>query len=46
MSDDVRRLSDELAHVPKRLAHDPDVRFFMQKNPRWAEGDESGCGPR
>ena len=40
---DAVRLSEELAQVPKRLAHDPDVRFFMQKNPRWAEGDELCC---
>lgn len=40
---DAVRLADALAHVPKRLEADPDVRFFMQKNPRWAEGDELCC---
>jgi len=34
------RLSAELADVPKRLLDDPDVKFFLAKNPRWAEGDE------
>jgi len=40
---DAVRLSDSLAHVPKRLEDDPDVHFFLQKNPRWAEGDELCC---
>ena len=40
---DAVRLSEELAHVPKRLETDPDVQFFLQKNPRWAEGDELCC---
>jgi hypothetical protein len=40
---DAVRLADSLAHVPKRLEADPDVRFFLQKNPRWAEGDELCC---
>lgn len=40
---DAVRLAEELAHVPKRLEHDPDVAFFLQKNPRWAEGDELCC---
>lgn len=37
------RLADDLADVPKRLLNDPDVKFFLQKNPRWAEGDELCC---
>lgn len=37
------RLAESLAHVPKRLESDDDVRFFLQKNPRWAEGDELCC---
>jgi len=37
------RLADGLADVPKRLHDDPDVRFFLEKNPRWAEGDELCC---
>lgn len=40
---DAVRLSEELAHVPRRLEADPDVSFFLQKNPRWAEGDELCC---
>lgn len=40
---DAVRLSQTLAHVPKRLEQDPDVNFFLQKNPRWAEGDELCC---
>lgn len=40
---DAVRLAEELAHVPKRLEDDPDVAFFLQKNPRWAEGDELCC---
>ena len=40
---DAVRLADSLAHVPRRLEADPDVRFFLQMNPRWAEGDELCC---
>ncbi len=40
---DAVRLTDALADVPKRLLDDPDVRFFLAKNPRWAEGDELCC---
>lgn len=40
---DAVRLADGLADVPKRLHDDPDVRFFLEKNPRWAEGDELCC---
>lgn len=40
---DAVRLHDSLADVPKRLLKDPDVNFFLQKNPRWAEGDELCC---
>jgi hypothetical protein len=37
------RLAEALADVPKRLHDDPDVRFFLDTNPRWAEGDELCC---
>jgi hypothetical protein len=37
------RLAEPLAQVPKRLEADPDVRFFLARNPRWAEGDELCC---
>lgn len=37
------RLSAELADVPPRMLRDPDVKFFLAKNPRWAEGDELCC---
>ncbi|MFT3711084.1 MAG: hypothetical protein QM817_25940 [Archangium sp.] len=37
------RLADDLADVPKRLLQDPDVKFFLSKNPRWAEGNELCC---
>ncbi len=40
---DAVRLSEQLADVPQRLHDDPDVRFFLAKNPRWAEGDELCC---
>lgn len=40
---DAVRLAAELADVPVRLHDDPDVRFFLQANPRWAEGDELCC---
>jgi hypothetical protein len=40
---DAVRLSAQLADVPKRLHDDPDVRFFLETNPRWAEGDELCC---
>lgn len=40
---DVCRLSEELADVPRRLLDDPDVAFFLSKNPRWREGDELCC---
>lgn len=40
---DAVRLAAELADVPARLHDDPDVRFFLQANPRWAEGDELCC---
>jgi hypothetical protein len=40
---DVCRLSDDLADVPARLLNDPDVAFFLEKNPRWREGDELCC---
>ena len=40
---DAVRLTHSLAHVPKRLREDPDVHFFLQKNARWAEGDELCC---
>lgn len=40
---DAVRLSEELADVPRRLLDDPDVKFFLTKNPRWAEGDELCC---
>jgi hypothetical protein len=42
-SADAVRLHEELADVPPRLLHDPDVRFFLETNPRWAEGDELCC---
>jgi hypothetical protein len=37
------RLAKPLADVRERLRDDPDVRFFLDKNPRWAEGDELCC---
>jgi hypothetical protein len=40
---DVCRLSGELADVPTRLLRDPDVAFFLERNPRWREGDELCC---
>jgi hypothetical protein len=40
---DVGRLADELADVPARLSKDPDVAFFLQKNPNWRSGDELCC---
>lgn len=40
---DVSRLAEPLADVPKRLEADPDVAFFLAKNPRWRQGDELCC---
>lgn len=40
---DVCRLADDLADVPPRLLKDADVAFFLEKNPRWREGDELCC---
>jgi len=40
---DVVRLSADLADVPPRLLKDPDVAFFLAKNPRWRDGDELCC---
>lgn len=37
------RLSAELADVPARLRDDDDVKFFLETNPRWADGDELCC---
>lgn len=37
------RLADDLADVPKRLLNDLDVKFFLQMNPRWSEGNELCC---
>lgn len=37
------RLSEALADVPARLRDDADVKFFLETNPRWAEGDELCC---
>lgn len=37
------RLAEPLADVREKLREDPDVRFFLEKNPRWAEGDELCC---
>jgi hypothetical protein len=37
------RLSAELADVPPRMLRDPDVKFFLARNPKWAEGDELCC---
>ncbi|MGV3623036.1 MAG: hypothetical protein ACO1OB_19610 [Archangium sp.] len=42
-SGDAVRLSAELADVPARLRDDADVKFFLEKNPRFAEGDELCC---
>jgi hypothetical protein len=40
---DVCRLADDLADVPPRLLKDADVAFFLERNPRWREGDELCC---
>ncbi len=40
---DAARLTAELADVPERLQRDPDVAFFLARNPRWAQGDELCC---
>lgn len=40
---EVVRLSEALADVPPRLREDPDVAFFLEKNPRWRDGDELCC---
>jgi hypothetical protein len=40
---DAVRLSGELAQVRPSLRDDPDVKFFLKANPRWAEGDELCC---
>lgn len=37
------RLAEDLADVPARLEKDPDVRFFLARNPGWAKGDELCC---
>ncbi|MEW5739820.1 MAG: hypothetical protein AB1938_12890 [Myxococcota bacterium] len=37
------RLAQALADVPERLKADPDVAFFLARNPRWAEGEELCC---
>ncbi len=40
---DAVRLSESLADVPARLRTDDDVKFFLETNPRWAQGDELCC---
>lgn len=40
---DPARLTADLADVPERLKRDPDVAFFLARNPRWAEGEELCC---
>lgn len=37
------QLKPELAEVPKGRADDPRVRFFLERNPRYAEGVELAC---
>lgn len=37
------RLSESVAPIDAQLAEDPDVRFFLERNPRWADGDELCC---
>jgi hypothetical protein len=42
-SGETARLAPELADVPARLRDDPDVAFFLARNPRWAQGEELCC---
>jgi hypothetical protein len=42
-SGETARLAPELADVPDRLRKDPDVAFFLARNPRWAQGEELCC---
>jgi hypothetical protein len=37
------RLRDELCRVPAGRLRDPNVAFFMERNPDWTRGDELVC---
>lgn len=37
------RLRDDLADIPQGRLNDPHVRFFLERNPGYAEGDELAC---
>lgn len=37
------RLKEDLAEVPEGRLTDPHVRFFLERNPGFAEGDELAC---
>jgi hypothetical protein len=36
-------LAAKWADIPQRVADHPDVRFFLEKNPGYAHGDELVC---
>jgi hypothetical protein len=37
------RLRDDLAVIPEHRSDNPHVRFFLERNPRYAEGEELVC---
>lgn len=37
------RLKPEMCHVPLSRRNDPHVRFFLERNPGYADGDELAC---
>lgn len=37
------RLREELAEIPAGRLNDPHVAFFLERNPRYTEGDELAC---
>jgi hypothetical protein len=37
------QLSDELAEIPAHVVNNRDVRFFLERNPDYAKGDELVC---
>lgn len=41
--DDANRLKPEVADISEAMRRDPDIRFFEECNPTWAQGTELPC---
>ena len=37
------RMRPEVAHIPEGRRRDPDIAFFLERNPGWDRGDELAC---